>query len=145
METRAVPLQSIISPTGEVMTKHDILNMNVGRWVIGKKAILIIGLLKKVVTEEELKVAYPNISHEELIAWTTAYETEGLNGLRVTYRPTPPGVKLSDNGRRARIGQLIANGELKVSEAVGKFGLTSAAEVMYWVNKAKDPGQLISA
>jgi hypothetical protein len=74
---------------------------NTKRWVVSRKAAVVIAVRKGKITVEEVLRRY-QLSEEEFLSWRRAFETYGLAGLRVTpvRRPRRPRSRPGTRRRR---------------------------------------------
>ncbi len=86
----ATPL-SVIGPEGRPITKADLPPPNTKRWVIRRKAEVVMAVRGGLISLDEACKRY-TLSIEEFLSWQRAIDSHGLPGLRVTrvqhYRPT---------------------------------------------------------
>ena len=66
------------------MVGDDLPPPNTKRWVVRRKAAVVVAVLSGVITLEEACRRY-RLSEEEFLAWRRAFETHGLPGLRTTH------------------------------------------------------------
>jgi transposase-like protein len=62
---------------------EDLPPPNTKRWVVRRKAAVVVAVLSGVITVEEACRRY-QISEEEFLVWRRAFEVHGLSGLRAT-------------------------------------------------------------
>ena len=67
----------------ETLLKEGLPPPNTGRWVIRRKAAVVIAVNTGTITVEQACQVY-QLTEEELLSWTHAFETHGLAGLRTT-------------------------------------------------------------
>lgn len=81
---------SVIGPEGRPMTKADLPPPNTKRWVIRRKAEVVMAVRGGLISLDEACKRY-TLSIEEFLSWQRAIDSHGLPGLRVTrvqhYRP----------------------------------------------------------
>lgn len=73
----------IIGPTGERMTYDDLPPANTKRWVIRRKAEVVLAVTNGLISLEDACERY-QITEEEFFSWKRALDYKGLNGLKVT-------------------------------------------------------------
>lgn len=82
----------VMGPDGNPLTLDDLPPPNTTRWVIRRKAEVVIAVRGGLLTLEEACKRY-NLSAEEFEAWKAAIERHGMPGLRTTriqhYRGAP--------------------------------------------------------
>lgn len=82
---------SVIGPEGRPITKADLPPPNTKRWVIRRKAEVVMAVRGGLISLDEACKRY-TLSIEEFLSWQRAIDSHGLPGLRVTrvqhYRPT---------------------------------------------------------
>ena len=87
----------VIGPNGDVVTLVDLPSTSTTRWVIRRKAEVVLAVHKGMLTLEEACRRY-RLTVEEFQSWQTAIERHGLLALRTTtlqhFRQGEP-----DNGR----------------------------------------------
>ena len=66
------------------MVSDDLPPPNTKRWVVRRKAAVVVAVLSGVITVEEVCRRY-QLSEEEFLAWRRAFEADGLRGLRATH------------------------------------------------------------
>jgi transposase-like protein len=66
------------------MVSDDLPPPNTKRWVVRRKAAVVIAVLSGVITVAEACRRY-QLSEEEFLAWRRAFEVDGLRGLRTTH------------------------------------------------------------
>ena len=77
--------KSVIGPTGEPLTVENLPPPNPKRWVIRRKAEVVIAVQHGLIREEEACERY-RISVEEFHDWEQQLAAHGFPGLRVTRR-----------------------------------------------------------
>ncbi len=77
--------KSVIGPTGEPLTVENLPPPNPKRWVIRRKAEVVIAVHHGLIREEEACERY-RISIEEFHDWEQQLAAHGFPGLRVTRR-----------------------------------------------------------
>ena len=89
--TSAGEITHIIGPNGKPMTLADLPPRNTKRWVIRRKAEVVVAVRGGLISLEEACRRY-TLSVEEFLSWQRAIDKHGLPGLRATriqqYRPT---------------------------------------------------------
>ncbi len=73
----------IIGPDGSPLTAADLPPANTKRWVIRRKAQVVLAVRGGLLTLEEACARYA-LTEEEFSAWETAIDKHGLAGLRTT-------------------------------------------------------------
>lgn len=71
----------IVGPDGSMLDAADLPPKNLKRWVARRKADIVAAVEGGLLTEPEACARY-NISREEFSAWLSAYESDGVAGLR---------------------------------------------------------------
>ena len=71
----------IAGPDGSALGAADLPPKNLKRWVARRKADIVAAVEGGLLTEAEARARY-NISREEFSAWLSAYESDGVAGLR---------------------------------------------------------------
>jgi transposase-like protein len=66
------------------MVSDNLPPPNTKRWVVRRKAAVVVAVLSGVITVEEACRRY-QLSEEEFLAWRRAFEADGLRGLRTTH------------------------------------------------------------
>jgi len=74
---------SVIGPDGTSITMKDLPSPDTKRWVIRRKAQVVIAVRGGLLTLEEACERY-NLSVEEFLSWQRMIDRHGLPGLRVT-------------------------------------------------------------
>lgn len=86
---------SVLGPEGRPITKADLPPPNTKRWVIRRKAEVVMAVRGGLISLDEACKRY-TLSIEEFLSWQRAIDSHGLPGLRVTrvqhYRPTTAAV-----------------------------------------------------
>ena len=77
--------KSVIGPTGEPLTVENLPPPNPKRWVIRRKAEVVIAVNHGLICREEACDRY-QISVEEFHNWEQQLAAHGFSGLRVTRR-----------------------------------------------------------
>lgn len=81
----------VIGPTGERLTLDSLPPPNTQRWVIRRKAEVVVAVRGGLLTLEEACARY-TLSVEEFMSWQRAIDKNGMPGLRTTrvqqYRDT---------------------------------------------------------
>ena len=67
----------------EILLKEGLPPPNTRRWVIRRKAAVVIAVNTGTITIEQACQVY-QLTEEELLSWKHAFETHGLAGLRAT-------------------------------------------------------------
>jgi len=67
----------------ETLLKEGLPPPNTGRWVIRRKAAVVIAVKTGTITIEQACQVY-QLTEEELLSWKHAFETYGFPGLRTT-------------------------------------------------------------
>ena len=92
-EQRRPRVSYVIGPDGSPLTLADLPSPNTKRWVIRRKAEVVVAVRGGLLSLEDACRRY-TLTVEEFLAWQRAIETHGVAGLRVTrlqiYRDTPP-------------------------------------------------------
>jgi transposase len=70
-------------PDGQILTRADLPDPSVDRWVASRKAIVVKAVRHGLITEEEARERY-SLSAEELQAWVSAVERHGEKALKAT-------------------------------------------------------------
>lgn len=73
----------VIGPTGRPLTLADLPSENTQRWVIRRKAEVVVAVQGGLLTLEEACKRY-SLSVEEFLSWQQAINENGLPGLRTT-------------------------------------------------------------
>jgi len=73
----------IIGPNGDVITIADLPSPKVTRWVIRRKAEVVLAVHAGLISREEACKRY-RLTVEEFLSWQAAIERHGLLGLRTT-------------------------------------------------------------
>jgi len=80
----------VIGPDGTILTPANLPPANTVRWVARRKAEVVAAVNGGLLTMPEACRRY-GLSVEEFMEWERAYESDGLEGLRVSHRqPAPP-------------------------------------------------------
>jgi hypothetical protein len=86
-------LASITGPDGQPMKAADLPPANTKRWVVRRKAMVVLGVRGGLLSLDEA-CEYYNLSEEEYQSWSELIDRHGIRGLRVTrlkeYRDTSP-------------------------------------------------------
>ena len=76
----------------ETLLKEGLPPPNTRRWVVRRKAAVLVAVSSGIITVEQACQVY-QLTEEELLSWKHAFETHGLAGLRTTriqqYRRRP--------------------------------------------------------
>ncbi|WP_374763424.1 CtrA inhibitor SciP [Yunchengibacter salinarum] len=75
--------ESVMGPDQTAMTREDLPDTNTKRWVIRRKAQVVMAVRGGLLTLDEACRMYA-LSIEEFLAWQEAIDRNGLAGLRVT-------------------------------------------------------------
>lgn len=82
----------VIGPRGEPLTIDDLPPPNTKRWVVRRKAEVVIAVQGGLLTIEEACKRY-RLTMEEFLSWQRAIQKNGMPGLRATrvqhYRKSP--------------------------------------------------------
>ena len=73
----------VIGPTGAPLTLADLPPADTDRWVIRRKAEVVVAVRGGLLTLDEACERY-RLTNEEFIAWQKAIERHGMPGLRTT-------------------------------------------------------------
>jgi hypothetical protein len=76
-------LPYIIGPSGDVVTLADLPSPRVTRWVIRRKAEVVLAVHAGLLSREEACSRY-RLTVEEFLSWQRSIERHGLLGLRTT-------------------------------------------------------------
>lgn len=74
---------SVVGPDGTSITMKDLPSPDTKRWVIRRKAQVVMAVRGGLLTLEEACERY-NLSVEEFLSWQRMIDRHGLPGLRVT-------------------------------------------------------------
>ena len=74
----------IVGPNGDIITVADLPKPATTRWVIRRKAEVVLAVTGGLLTLDEACQRY-RLTREEFFAWQTAIERHGLLGLRATH------------------------------------------------------------
>lgn len=74
---------SVVGPDGKAITIDDLPPPDTKRWVIRRKAQVVLAVRGGLLTLEEACERY-NLSVEEFLSWQRMIDRHGLPGLRVT-------------------------------------------------------------
>lgn len=74
---------TVIGPLGQPLTLADLPPPNTKRWVIRRKAEVVLGVRAGLISLEEACNRY-KLSVEEFLSWQRMIEEHGLAGLRTT-------------------------------------------------------------
>jgi hypothetical protein len=74
----------IVGPNGDVITVADLPKPSTTRWVIRRKAEVVLAVTSGLLTLDEACQRY-RLTREEFFAWQAAIERHGLLGLRATH------------------------------------------------------------
>ncbi len=77
------PVDFVIGPDGQRLTKADLPSPETRRWVIRRKAEVVAAVRGGLITKEEACETY-GISDEEFEGWVRAIDRFGMQGLRTT-------------------------------------------------------------
>lgn len=75
---------SVTLPDGSILTRGDLPPKNTSRWVIKRKAKVVLAVNSGLITIEEACRMY-SLSAEEFASWENAMLAHGSGGLRVTH------------------------------------------------------------
>ena len=75
--------RAITLPDGQILTRADLPDPAVGRWVASRKAVVVKAVRHGLLSEDEARERY-SLSAEELQAWVTAVEKHGEKALKAT-------------------------------------------------------------
>ena len=81
-ESRKWP-RHVIGPDGCRFTLDDLPASNATRWVVGRKAQVVIAVQAGLLTTEEACSRY-SLTPDEFMAWQRSVDRHGLPGLRTT-------------------------------------------------------------
>jgi len=84
----------VIGPNGDVLTVKNLPPPDIGRWVPRRKAEVIAAVSGGLMSLSDACNRY-RISREEFHSWVTAYEEDGLPGLRAQRRHGQARIRLS--------------------------------------------------
>lgn len=73
----------IVGPTGTALTIEDLPPPNTKRWVIRRKAEVVVAVRGGLLSLEDACKRY-KLSVEEFLSWQRAIDRDGLPGLRTT-------------------------------------------------------------
>ena len=73
----------VVGPTGTVLTLADLPPANTQRWVIRRKAEVVVAVRGGLLSLEEACERY-TLTSEEFLTWQNAFDKHGLPGLRTT-------------------------------------------------------------
>jgi len=74
----------IVGPNGDIITLADLPSPHMTRWVIRRKAEIVLAVHAGLLTLDEACKRY-QLTAEEFAGWQTAIEQHGLLGLRATH------------------------------------------------------------
>lgn len=77
------PVEFVIGPDGQKLTKADLPSPDTKRWVIRRKAEVVAAVRGGLITQDEACARY-GISDEEFEGWAKAIDRFGMQGLRTT-------------------------------------------------------------
>ena len=84
MVVQRLPRMSyVIGPDGNLLTLADLPSPNTKRWVIRRKAEVVVAVRGGLLSLEDACLRY-TLTAEEFLAWQRAVERFGLPGLRAT-------------------------------------------------------------
>jgi hypothetical protein len=93
----------ILGPDGSLLGAADLPPKNLKRWVARRKADIVAAVEGGLLAEAEACARY-NISREEFSAWRSAYESDGVAGLRARAGRGPRRLtRESETDMRARL------------------------------------------
>ena len=73
----------VIGPTGSALTLSDLPPANTQRWVIRRKAEVVVAVRGGLLSLDEACQRYA-LTNEEFLSWQQAFDQHGLPGLRTT-------------------------------------------------------------
>ena len=76
-------VEVVIGPTGQPLTVDDLPSPETKRWVIRRKAELVLAVRGGLISIEEVCERY-RLSKEELWSWGRHFDRHGVPGLRTT-------------------------------------------------------------
>jgi hypothetical protein len=76
-------LNYVIGPDGQRLTRNDLPHAGIKRWVIRRKAEVVVAVKGHLITLEEVCDRY-GLTTEEFESWVLLVEKFGLQGLRTT-------------------------------------------------------------
>ena len=79
-----MPPVSVKLPDGSVLNQSDLPPKSTSRWVIKRKAIVVLAVHAGLIARDEALRRY-NLSNEEFSSWEEAMLQHGARGLRVTH------------------------------------------------------------
>jgi hypothetical protein len=74
---------AVIGPDGEPMTVDDLPAPDTKRWVVRRKAEVVVGVRAGLISLEEACERYC-LSLEEFLSWERLIDSHGMRGLRIT-------------------------------------------------------------
>lgn len=77
------PLKYVMGPTGTKITKADLPKRSTRRWVVRRKAEVVLAVRGGLLSREEACEMY-DLSEEEYENWCDSIEKHGMKGLRIT-------------------------------------------------------------
>lgn len=82
-ESQSAPVDFVIGPDGQRLTRETLPPSDTKRWVIRRKAEVVAAVRGRLLTLDEACAKY-GISEEEFESWQKAIERFGIQGLRTT-------------------------------------------------------------
>ncbi len=70
-------------PDGRKLTRSDLPSVQTKRWVVSRKARIVLAVSTGLITKDEACKMY-NLSIEEFDGWRSALKSHGINALKVT-------------------------------------------------------------
>ena len=77
------PLKYVIGPDGSPLTINDLPTPDTKRWVVRRKAEVVVAVRGGLLSLEEVCGRY-RLTVEEFMSWQRSIDRDGLAGLRVT-------------------------------------------------------------
>ncbi len=123
---------SVFGPTGMRLTLDDLPPADTKRWVIRRKAEVVVAVRTGLIDLDQVCKRY-NLSVEEFHAWARLIDRHGLRGLRTTrlqeYRkPRKVAAKISDFDGRGGNGH-GGNGVVLDRDPIGARSVTAMGKV----------------
>jgi Protein of unknown function (DUF1153) len=81
------PLKRVAGPDGAPLMRSDLPPPNTTRWVIRRKAQVVVAVRSGLIEAEEVYTRY-GLTAEELSSWNRAFDRFGMRGLCAGRRPT---------------------------------------------------------
>lgn len=91
-------VDQVLGVDGELLTIADLPPKNLKRWLARRKADVVAAVEGGLISEAEACARY-NISAEEFSAWLTAYDRDGVPGLRARANARGTRQRNRDDGR----------------------------------------------